>query len=88
MTARAALHRAAAPGLAGLAGTLLVLFAAPAAAQGLVVTVADTDGLGGSVEFAARGYESIRAGEQSIEGCPGERADQGTGLLLAVRLLP
>ena len=53
-----------------------------------IVTVADEDGLGGSVEFSERGYQSIRAGEQSIEDCPGERADQGTGLLLAVRLVP
>ena len=53
-----------------------------------IVTVVNEDGLGGSVEFAERGYQSLRAGEQSIEACPGERADQGTGLLLAVRLLP
>ena len=53
-----------------------------------IVTVADEDGLGGSVEFSERGYQSIRAGEQSIEACPGERAEQGTGLLLAVRLVP
>ena len=53
-----------------------------------IVTVAGPQGLGGSVEFTERGYQSIRAGEQTIEACPGERADQGTGLLLAVRLLP
>jgi hypothetical protein len=52
------------------------------------VTEADEEGLGGSAEFADRGYQSIRAGEQSIEACPGEPAGQGTGLLLAVRLLP
>ena len=53
-----------------------------------IVTVADEDGLGGSVEFAERGYQNIQAGDQSIDACPGERAPQGTGLLLAVRLLP
>jgi nitrogen fixation protein len=53
-----------------------------------IVTVANEDGLGGSVEFAERGYQSIRAGDQTIGDCPGERAEQGTGLLLAVRLLP
>jgi hypothetical protein len=53
-----------------------------------IVMVANQDGLGGSVEFDERGYQSIPAGEQSIGDCPGERAEQGTGLLLAVRLLP
>jgi hypothetical protein len=53
-----------------------------------IVTVANADGLGCSVEFSDRGYRTIRAAEQTIEDCPGERADQGTGLLLAVRLLP
>ena len=53
-----------------------------------IVTVADEEGLGGSAEFDERGYQSVRAGPQSIEACPGERADQGTGLLLAVRLRP
>ena len=52
------------------------------------VTVASESGLGGSVEFASPGYQTVRASEQSIEDCPGERAEQGTGLLLAVRLLP
>ena len=53
-----------------------------------IVTVASESGLGGSAEFASPGYETVRASEQSIEACPGERAEQGTGLLLAVRLLP
>lgn len=53
-----------------------------------IVTVANANGRGGSVEFAERGYQSIGAGEQTIEDCPGERAPQGTGLLLAVRLRP
>ena len=53
------------------------------------VTVANDDGLGGSVEFDEVGYKSIRAGEQTTIGdCPGERAELGTGLDLAVRLLP
>lgn len=52
------------------------------------VTLASESGLGGSAEFASPGYQTIRASEQSIETCPGERAEQGTGLLLAVRLLP
>jgi hypothetical protein len=52
------------------------------------VAVANDEGLGGSVEFPAKGYRSIEAGEQSIAACPGSRADEGTGLLLAVRLLP
>ena len=66
------------------------LFAFPGIPDGFprIVTVADTEGLGGSVEFEARGYQTVPASEQSIEACPGERADLGTGLLLAVRLLP
>ncbi len=52
------------------------------------VTVAGENGLGGSVDFDARGYETITAAEQVIDGCPGSRAEEGTGLLLAVRLLP
>jgi hypothetical protein len=66
------------------------LFAFPGIPDGFprIVTVANGEGLGGSVEFAERGYQSIRATQQSIEDCPGERAEQGTGLLLAVRLLP
>jgi hypothetical protein len=54
-----------------------------------LVTVTNDDGLGGSVEFDAVGYKSIRAAEQTTIGdCPGERAELGTGLDLAVRLLP
>ena len=53
-----------------------------------MVTVAGEDGLGGSASFASPGYMAVRAAEQAIDACPGERADQGTGLLLAVRLLP
>jgi plastocyanin len=45
VTGRAAYHRVAAPGLAGLAGTLLVLFAAFAEAQGIAVTVTDSNGM-------------------------------------------
>lgn len=54
-----------------------------------IVTVANDDGLGGSVEFDEVGYESIRDSEHmTIGDCPGERAELGTGLDLAVRLLP
>jgi hypothetical protein len=53
-----------------------------------IVTVASETGMGGSADFASPGYQTVRAGEQTIGACPGERADQGTGLLLAVRLLP
>jgi hypothetical protein len=52
------------------------------------VEVAGEHGIGGSVEFAGPGYQTVVASEQAIEECPGERAEQGTGLLLAVRLLP
>ena len=53
-----------------------------------IVTMANESDFGGSVDFAERGYRSISAGEQTIGPCPGEPAAEGTGLLLAVRLLP
>jgi len=53
-----------------------------------MVTVASENDLGGSANFASPGYVAVRAGEQAIDECPGELAEQGTGLLLAVRLLP
>jgi plastocyanin len=45
VTGRAVYHRVAAPGLAGLAGTLLVVFAPAVAAGGLAVTVTDSIGM-------------------------------------------
>jgi hypothetical protein len=53
-----------------------------------IVTVAGENGLGGSADFDSPGYRTVRARELTIDVCPGERADQGTGLLLGVRLLP
>ena len=74
---------------AGAAADGLLAYAGIPDSFPVTVTVANDDGLGGSVEFEEHGYKSIGATEKTAIGdCPGERADKGTGLDLGVRLLP
>jgi hypothetical protein len=74
--------------LESAAGTGRLAFPGVPDAFPVRVTVALAEGLGGTAEFEGPGYQATVAEELVIEACPGERAEQGTGLLLAVRLLP